>query len=232
MGWWFYTRESGQSDLEHLRAELLESTSTEGSINPKTGKRMRLIDGASKRNSVFYGALEITEPGRDDLRPATFTIAIVCLIKRLRSIGGEPNFGYKSMQEDMLPLAGAQDCPERILRLLSPVEDCRFSANGARGARAWRAACWEAINVAKARPRVCTGDFVIFEQPLEFSDGQRSNCFLAEQPARNRYLALTPIVDGNDINGLALTGAFRCRLNSRANWSAYRVIPDPREETR
>jgi hypothetical protein len=229
MGWWFYTREPGQSDLEHLRAELLQTTSPDGSLNPETGGRKRLIDGASKRNSVFYGALEISEPDRDGNPPATFTIAIVCLIRRLRSNGGTPNFGYKPMQEDMLPLAGAQDCPERILRLLSPVEDCRFSKNGARGAREWRAACWETINEAKARPRVHAGDFVMFEEPLEFSDGRRANCFRAEQPARNRYLALSPIIEGGDTSRLALTGMFRCRLDSRARWGAYRVIPDPHE---
>ncbi len=44
MGWWFYHREVGQSDLEHFRQELLGTTGSEGAVNDAATVRHRLID--------------------------------------------------------------------------------------------------------------------------------------------------------------------------------------------
>src|SRR3954469_10363647 len=99
MGWLFYHRPKGESDLDHFREKY-------------TGQ-YRLIDGATK-NNVFYGAALDTKRGTVE--------AAVILIRRCR---GEFNFGYKDMVESMGPVEA--ECPERILDMLSPVEDCGFS---------------------------------------------------------------------------------------------------------
>lgn len=146
MGWCFYHREVGQSDLEHFRQELLGTTGPEGAVNDVGTVRHRLIDGESRRNAVFYGALEITE---NDSPP--YVTALICLIHRAGRSPGH-NFGYKDLSEDMG--VGQVDCPERILALLTPVELCHFGEIGTQAARQWRTACWEHINDTKNEKEV------------------------------------------------------------------------------
>lgn len=90
---------------------------------------------------------------------------------------GYYDFGYKDMSEHMGP--GICRCPERILKLLTPLPEPSGKDDSTEWARQWRENCWARINEAKERrkqrrkngPRFKEGDTVIFRRPLRFSDG-------------------------------------------------------------
>jgi hypothetical protein len=204
MGYVCYYRKPGQSDLEHLRQELLDTADAAGhSWTDRDGgrHRQRLLDGATK-HSIFYGALEITDPDGH-----TYTTCLIVLIKRGMDRNGM-NFCRKEFTEDQAG-GGYPDCPERIYRQLSPVEQCRMGDHGAQIAREFRAAVAERIAADKAKPTVRRGDTVIFDQPLEFVDGGRARGFVCLDGRRNRYRRLS---DGRTV-----------RLASRQRWGAYTV---------
>ncbi len=85
------------------------------------------------------------------------------------------NFSFKTMDESMGPYE--TNCPDRILRLLSPTTD--------RYALQWRERCYEAIkrrsNVAKV------GDTIQFAESITFTDGHTDNTFKVMGDGRRTY---------------------------------------------
>lgn len=84
------------------------------------------------------------------------------------------NFGYKDMSETMHPFC--YDCPERILRLLTPTDS--------ESANRWREKCWENVRARKARPRLAKGVVIEFDEPVVFSSGFEERTFRVVDPRR------------------------------------------------
>ncbi|MDN5375448.1 MAG: hypothetical protein PWQ39_488 [Thermacetogenium sp.] len=61
------------------------------------------------------------------------------------------------------------DCPERILKLLTPTEN--------EWANEWRRKCWERIEAKKKRPKLRKGMVIRFPEPIEFRSGHRESVF-------------------------------------------------------
>jgi hypothetical protein len=84
--------------------------------------------------------------------------AMVCLISYRKADGF--NFGYKDMDETVGPVE--DECPERILKLLTPTDSAY--------AIAWRGRCWEHIQRRKAQPKLTEGCRIRFATPITFAD--------------------------------------------------------------
>lgn len=92
------------------------------------------------------------------------------------------NFGYKDMDETM----GAYEakCPERILNLLSPVEEFGLSERGMEYASEWRKSCWENINKKKTAVTLKDGDIVHFEKAIHFTNGDNIQDFKVKKEGK------------------------------------------------
>lgn len=161
MGWLFYHREKGESNLDHFRREF--------------GCGDRLIDGATK-NGVFYGALRTdkTTSGKEEVA------ALIVLIRWVPK--DYYNFGYKDMDESMG--VGEYGCPERILALLSPVHDI-YTGDSAQWASDWRQGCYDNLAKAKESRKVKPGMTVRFKQAVKFRNGESLDTLVFE--GRNNF---------------------------------------------
>lgn len=65
------------------------------------------------------------------------------------------NFGYKDMEEGMGP--NESQCPERILKLLSPVDQLYAEGSSREWATQWRERCWRNVAERKDRVRLTKG---------------------------------------------------------------------------
>jgi len=84
------------------------------------------------------------------------------------------NFGYKDVSEDMGPYIC--NCPERILKQLSPTDN--------NWAKEWRKRCWESIRRKKKSSLIRDGDFIKFREPISFQGGETLNLFKVEKSGR------------------------------------------------
>lgn len=159
MGWTFVRKPAGQSIREFFEQRL-------GGCYPD-GSTGRVLDCAVVNMREAYLALERTWPdGRREVS------AVVCLLEyRPRDVY---NFGYKSMDEQMHPYC--YNCPERILRLLTPT--------GNEQALKWRGKCWERIRARRARPGLRKGMVIRFEEPIRFRSGRIESEFRVADPRR------------------------------------------------
>jgi len=170
MGWVTYYRPPGQTDREHFTKELLD------------GGR-EILDCATVRNT-FYAAVK---------DPSGEVWALVCLLQRTR---GEHNFGYKSMDETVGP--GVQDCPARILDLLTPTQS--------KYALEWRDRCRAQLErkteAQKSTATVKDGTVIRLAKPLHFQGGHEAQEFKVRTIGRARRWVGNPGTDKQ----------FTCRL--------------------
>jgi len=132
MGWSFEHRDKGTSNLDYFREGWSEG--------------YELLDGATV-GGTFYGALR---------RPDGKVEAVVNLTRWVPN--DYFNFGYKSMTESWGP--GESRCPQRILDMLSPVEELYPEGSDARQwASEWRERCRE-YRDAMAKVKVGTRLFL------------------------------------------------------------------------
>lgn len=100
----------------------------------------RVLASAMIKFTEFYAAVEQVHKETGQRR----VWAAVC---KITFMGREDNWGhnfcYKDMDESMGPYF--HNCPERILKLLTPTEY--------KYAQDWRDACWAKIEAKKARPK-------------------------------------------------------------------------------
>jgi len=159
MGWTFLDKVPGQSIREFF-AEEMNGEYPDGSVG-------RVLDCAVVNMREAYIAYERVWPdGRREVR------AIVCLLSfRPRD---EFNFGYKDMGEEMHPYY--YNCPERILRLLTPT--------GNESALRWRQKCWENVRARQARPKLRKGMVIRFAEPVRFNNGDIESEFRVIDPRR------------------------------------------------
>lgn len=135
--------------------------------NEDDGKYGKIIDCAVVNLRTAYIAYEIGDAlGKREV------IAIVCALDYKPN--DYYNFGYKDMDESMGPYY--YDCPERILKLLTPTEH--------EWAKEWREKCWKRIQRKKARPKLKKGMVIKFADPIVFSSGRQEDTFRMEDPRR------------------------------------------------
>lgn len=123
--------------------------------------RSRVLRSSITRR-VYYAAVELVRLPAGERE----VWACVCLTRYNPKARDGDIFGYKDMEESMGPYH--YDCPAAILDLLTPTNN--------QNALAWRAKCREAAvqrrNLA-AKPKPRPGQIIVFEAPLEFSNGTR-----------------------------------------------------------
>jgi len=124
------------------------------------GRYGRVTDCAIVRFRTAYIAYE-TGNSKGDKK----VVGIVCLLNYCPK--GRFNFGYKDMSEDMGPFM--YECPERILRLLTPTDN--------EYALEWRRKCWEYIRSQKSKPKLKKGLLIEFSSPIRFINGAEEKVF-------------------------------------------------------
>ena len=147
MGWSYTYRPKGMSNEEFFSKEF-----------PYT----KFLGFASHGLNEVYAAVE-SKNGR-----GVFALAIMT-----RWVKDDYNFGYKDIDEDMLPYI--QNCPESILNLLSPTENTY--------ALKWREGCRENNRVSA---RLKPGDVVNFTNPITFTDGVQASSLRVSRVTRHK----------------------------------------------
>ena len=164
-----------------------------GQFTHTSEQRTNRVLDAARVASTVYMAIEST----DKTTGKSFVFAAVILISNSRIHG----FGYKDMTETMGPCECA--CPDRIMRLLSPVTDIpnpSYAADWrARVAAHKKAAAELRTKRASLRP----GSIVTLERAVSFRDGTAASVFRLRCVRRK-----TPIFEPVDRPG------FLCRLRA------------------
>lgn len=162
MGWTFTYKPKGMSVRRFFEERF--------NYQEADGRYGRVIDCAVVNLRTAYLAYEIGKP--DGSREV---IAVVCLLSFAPN--SEYNFGYKDIEETMGPYRC--DCPERILRLLTPTDS--------EWANEWRRKCWERVEAKKKRPKLRKGTVIRLPEPITFRSGRRESVFRAENPRRGLF---------------------------------------------
>ena len=115
--------------------------------NPDT---YSVLDSALVNMRTFYAAVE--QVNKETGKRIVWAAVILVSFKR------DPhchkfNFGWKDMDESCGPYA--TNCPERILKLLTPTDN--------KYALGWRAACWANIEKRKARKNLPPGTVLKYD---------------------------------------------------------------------
>lgn len=160
MGWIFTHKPQKMTVREFFEKEF--------NYEKDNGRYGRVIDCAAYLN-VAYLAYEIGKVGDPDSKEI---IAIICLLSYRPK--DYYNFGYKDIGESMGPYY--YDCPERILKLLTPTSDPT--------ANEWRQECWRRVRARKARPRLRKGMVIKFEKKIIFQNGVQEDTFRVLNPKR------------------------------------------------
>jgi len=163
MGWLYTHKDSDISVKEFFESRF--------NYQKEDGRYGKVLDCAVVRLRTAYMAYEI---GHTD--GTKEVIGIVCLLDY--SPKDYYNFGYKDMDETMGPYQ--YDCPERILKLLTPTEN--------ENAREWREICWERIKSRQKRPKLVKGMVIEFTEPITFRGGQQERFFRVVDPRRLLFI--------------------------------------------
>ena len=148
MGWTFTHKPRGQSIEGFFKEEFAWKD------HPGAG----VIDCVVVKFRTAYLAVRL---------PSGRVIAVVCLLQYRP--GDYYNFGYKDIDETMGP--GPAECPERILKLLTPLEEHE------KYAREWRERCWARINARRTRPKLTDGCVIKLKHPVKFANGDELDTF-------------------------------------------------------
>lgn len=142
MGWLYQHKPYGMSASEFLRNEF-------------SNENFEVLDVAVVKFREAYIALRHKKTNE--------VFCVICLLDYRPH--DYYNFGYKDMDETMHPYA--YNCPERILKQLTPTDN--------ENANQWRAICWERIQ--RRSKKVNNGDIIKFKYPLSFTDGTVEDTF-------------------------------------------------------
>jgi hypothetical protein len=105
---WTHTNLYGQKTRDYL-------------IDLMTGRDHRVLDIAICKRRVAYAAVEVHRAGDRDIDSLTKPRYVYAAVFLLRyPTKSEYNFAYKDMDEGCGPFE--VDCPERILKLLTPTD--------------------------------------------------------------------------------------------------------------
>lgn len=137
------------------------------------GPHSKVLDCAVVGLHTAYVALQSTAAGTKE--PAV--TAVVCHLDYAHT--ERFNFGYKPVGEESGPVE--DECPERILDILSPTTH--------EYARQWRTRCRQRIERRRARPSLKTGSHLLLDAPVEFADGRSREVFYIEDARRRRFVS-------------------------------------------
>lgn len=133
----------------------------------ENGRYFRVVDCAVVNLRTAYLACEF---GYHDGEKGIY--GVVCLLSYYPN--DYYNFGYKVMDETMGPFM--YECPERILRLLTPTDN--------EYALRWREKCWERLRSRQNKPKLKKGLLIEFAQPITFTNGAEEKVFRVVNPRR------------------------------------------------
>ena len=132
-----------------------------GDDNPNT---YRVLDTALVNLTEFYAAVEMIhkETGVRRVWACMIKVTFIRTARKDRWSYGDrdENFCYKDMDESMGPYY--TNCPERILKLLTPTEH--------EYALEWRRKCWAKIEAKKARPKIAPGTKLKFNGAIYIAE--------------------------------------------------------------
>lgn len=140
MGWTTTYKPKGEPALDFFNRAGVFTWSGD---SPHTHK---VLDSALVKFNTFYAAVEQTHKETGERH----VWAVVILIRRYPK--DIYNFGWKDMSESEGPFAS--ECPERILKLLTPTDS--------NGANDWRKRCWANIELRKTRKNLPHGTVLIY----------------------------------------------------------------------
>jgi hypothetical protein len=169
---WLFQRDPIDDPLAYLMAKYNYHCATH---------TLQTLDGARAGNTVY---LAVRSTDKNTGR--SYVFAAVILIRNSRKDG----FGYKDQDEGMGP--HQYDCPQRIMRLLSPIADLPHAGYSAD----WRAgvAAWHDQNRKRRQRRnsLRVGNVVTLSDAVRFSGGITARSF---RVAYFRRLAAASIAD-------------------------------------
>ncbi len=140
--------------------------------------RSRVLRSALVAMQTYYAALEIVRAGGE--REVT---ALVCLVRYNPRDRDGYIFGYKDRDESMGPCES--ECPPAILDLLMPTERPY--------AVAWRERCRTAAARRASKPKLRSGQTIVFAEPITFSDGATfDRMVVVLDPHRPRQVRFRP----------------------------------------
>ena len=122
-----------------------------------------VLDSALVHRTKLYGAIRKKSTGE-----------VFCAVFLIHWSRDEYNFSYKDMTEHSGP--GAIDCPEKIFKLLTPLND-ENDPNGF--AKEWRAEV-EKFHAKRKATRKLKNCVVKMPEPLKFTSGSSYQYFLKE----------------------------------------------------
>jgi hypothetical protein len=164
-------------------------------------EKMVALDIAIVKRNTLYAAIKNTVTGE-----------VFCAVFLLRWSRDYYNFSYKDMTEFVGP--NESECPERILKLLTPLTD-QNDPNGY--ARDWRKRCEKNIT---NRKKLNTGNYVIkTSEPLEYTNGGKYQYF---KHFNRRWYA--GIMERNEFS-------VRSRVSFNPKYYQYELVECKREIT-
>ena len=171
MGWSDLYRPHNKPLSDALRAELNQHDSGD----PNAG----IQDIAILNRTTAYAAYRHKGPGG-------LCFALVILLRYYR----DNTLAYKIVDEFQGPNEDA--CPERILNLLTPLDDRDDPHDYA---RAWRERCRTKITQRARAKTVKPGDIIRFEQPQQVTNGEVLDTFVTKRRRQGSQLTLHALRD-------------------------------------
>jgi Domain of unknown function (DUF6927) len=151
MGWTFAHKPQGQSVVDFFRLAAVAE-----------GVRWQLLEGAATLKEAYLAWQ----------KPDGTVVASVCLLCYRNH--DYLNFGYKEMSEGAGH--GLNQCPTRILNLLTPTAD--------EASLAWRESC-RAYHARMQEKRLLRGQRIRFVEPIRFKNGELLDLFSYEPEGRS-----------------------------------------------
>lgn len=150
MGWTTTYKPKGEPILDFF---IRQGVLTWSDDNPNT---YRVLDSALVNMRTFYAAVE-------QINKETGKRIVWASVILVRHYPKDPhyNFGWKDMDESCGPYE--TNCPERILKLLTPTDN--------EYALGWRAACWANVEKRKARKNLPPGTVLKYGRSLLTIEG-------------------------------------------------------------
>lgn len=166
MGWTYMKKPLGKSAKDVVQA-LFAWEDSKWKVEPMSAAIVKLrtaylaVRRANKETGVSY-----------------VFAAVVLLDLR---VSERHDLGFKDMDESVGPCEA--ECPEKILRLLTPLDDPSYpEAND--WAREWRERCWDNIRRRKTMSGWKSGTRIRFPGGLAFKNGTRHEEFVIEDPKK------------------------------------------------
>ena len=158
---WLYMHRMGMDGYATPKAYLDAQFTYDRKYEDGTTYAMRVLDSACVGNRVWYAATRVERSGQEP-----YVIALVCLVRWNPRDKEGLIFGYKDMEESMGPCEA--ECPDRILRLLTPTIN--------EHALEWRERCRARLRLRSRK--IEDGMHIRLATALTFTDGHVGSDFI------------------------------------------------------